>query len=417
MERIEADRLLPGDAEPVDHGVVVLDGSTISYAGPAADAPDTPDAAVTRVPVVMPGMWDCHGHFFGVVVPDVEQLMKLPGPTAGARIVADAAAAIDAGFTTVREPGGLGTYLAHVIEEGTVPGPHIHAAGAALSTTGGHGDIHAFPLEWVHDLGARTGMLGICDGVPECLKQVRRQLRLGAKLIKVCASGGVMSEIDHPMHQQFSDEELRAIVEEAGRAERIVAAHCHGKAGIMAALEAGVATIEHGTYLDGEAADAMVETDAILVATRFVVERLRDAGREMGVPDYAQRKLDAMFDQHADAIALAREKGVRVVVGTDIFTSGPNPLLRWGENGRELGLLVEAGFTPLEAIAAATAHAPASLGPQAPRSGRLAEGHDADVIAVASDPTAEIKVLADPASITHVWRSGQALKVPAEATA
>jgi imidazolonepropionase-like amidohydrolase len=412
VERIEAERLIPGDGDPIDGGVVVLDGPSISYAGPADAAPDTPDAEVTRVPAVMPGMWDCHGHFFGVTVPDVEELLKLAGPVAGARIAADAAAAIDAGFTSIREPGGFGIHVRHAIEEGSIPGPHIYAAGAVLSTTGGHGDVHGFPLEWVLDLGARTGMLGICDGVPECLKQVRRQLRLGAQLIKVCASGGVMSEIDHPLHQQFSHDELRAIVEEAGRAERIVAAHCHGKAGIMAALEAGVATIEHGTYLDEEAADAMIETGAILVATRHVVERLREAGREMGVPDYAQRKLDVMADRHAEAVSLARDKGVRIAAGTDIFTSGPNALLRWGDNARELVHLVDAGYTPLEAIAAATADAPATLGPQAPRSGRLEEGYDADVIALTSDPTEEIKVLADPSNVTHVWRSGQRLKSP-----
>jgi imidazolonepropionase-like amidohydrolase len=374
VQRIDADLLVPGRGEPVHGGTVVLEDSRITYAGAAADAPETPDADTHSVPVVMPGMWDCHGHFFGVTVPDIAQLMTTSPVLAGARIPADAAAALDAGFTSVREPGGLGLHLAKAIEEGTVRGPHVHAAGSVVSTTGGHGDIHAYPIEWVHELARRYGGVVHADGVPECLRAVRSQLRLGAKFIKFCASGGVMSEIDHPTHQQFSLEEMCAIVEEAGRAERVVAAHCHGKPGIMAALQAGVRTIEHGTYLDEEAADAMVETGAILVATRFVVEPIREAGRSMGVPEYAQRKLDGLADQHADAVALAHEKGVPIAVGTDIFTSGPHAMLRWGDNARELELLVKLGLTPLEAIEAATARGPVTLGPQGPRSGVLAEG-------------------------------------------
>src|SRR5205807_10130502 len=153
----------------------------------------------------------------------------------------------------------------------------------------------------------------------ECLKAVRAQLRLGARLIKVCTSGGILSELDHPQHQQFSDEELRAIVEEAGRAERVVAAHCHGKAGIMAALRAGVRTIEHGSYLDDECCDAMRETDAILVPTRTIIEDMLAARDVKGlVPPYAMAKLDAVADLHAQAVTRAYEHGVTIAMGTDI---------------------------------------------------------------------------------------------------
>ena len=179
-----------------------------------------------------------------------------------------------AGFTSVREAGGYGIDLARAIEEGSIMGPTIYVAGAILSTTGGHGDLHSYPLEWLQSYGASGGMLELCDGVPECLKATRTQLRRNARVIKVCASGGVLSEIDHPIHQQFSVEELRTIVEEAARAERIVMAHCHGAPGIKAALDAGVATIEHGTYLDAVTAAQMKEQGAILVPTRFIVERL-----------------------------------------------------------------------------------------------------------------------------------------------
>ena len=219
-----------------------------------------------------------------------------------------------------------------------------------------------------------------------------------------------MSQIDHPVHQQFSDEELRCIVEEAGRAERVVAAHCHGKPGIMAALRAGVRTIEHGTYLDEEAADAMRESDAVLVPTRLIVEEYLAKGREMGLPDYAYNKLVAMADTHAEAISLAHERGVRIALGTDIGGSGSKVPARWGQNGAELTYLVKAGLSPLEAIEAATATAPTTLGPQAPRSGLLQVGYDADVIAISADPSMEVSILSSPANITHVWKSGTLVK-------
>ena len=153
-----------------------------------------------------------------------------------------------------------------------------------LSPTGGHADLHMYPHDWVCDFADRVGILRQCDGVAECLRAVRLQLRDGARLIKICASGGVMSEIDHPIHQQFGADELRAIVEEAALADRVVAAHCHGKPGIMAALAAGVRTIEHGTYLDEEAASAMVESGAILVPTRHIVEEFLATAPPTGSP-------------------------------------------------------------------------------------------------------------------------------------
>src|SRR3970282_1209082 len=147
-------------------------------------------------------------------------------------------------------------------------------------------------------------------GVPECLRGVRNQLRLGAKVIKICASGGVMSEVDHPVHQQFSGEEIRAIVDEAGRADRIVAAHCHGKPGIMAALRAGCRTIEHGSYLDAEAAAAMKEAGAALVSTRSIIARTMAKIDQM--PPYAAPKMRAIAGRHESSMRVARETGVTI---------------------------------------------------------------------------------------------------------
>lgn len=401
MYRIEADVLIPGRGDPIDDGTVIVEGPRIGYAGPAGDAPDTPAAEVVSAAAVMPGMWDCHAHFWGLKGPQAfEQLIQTPRPVGTIRGLVDAQRLLAAGFTSAREPGGPGVYLAEVIDEGTVQGPSIYSANGILSQTGGHADMHSIPWEWVRGHDA----LVVVDGLTEVVRAVRLQLRKNARLIKVCASGGVMSEVDHPIHQQFSDEELSAIVEEAGRAERIVAAHCHGKPGIMAALRAGVHTIEHGTYLDEEAADAMLETGAILVPTRFILEKL--LGMKDQVPDYAYTKLAALVDQHLQALQIAIDKGVKIAVGSDIFWHGPE----WGTNGRELNHLVEAGMTPLQAIEAATVNGAETLGPQAPDAGLLAQGFDADVITIAKNPLKNIVSLGDSDNVTGVWRRGERVK-------
>jgi imidazolonepropionase-like amidohydrolase len=229
MHRIEADLLIPGRGAPVSDAVVVLDGPLISYAGPAGVAPPTPGAPVTRVTAVMPGMWECHGHLLGTRTFDLGQLPLEPDALRAARCTRDLRAALDAGITSVRDVGGLGIYLARVVDEGVIDGPAIYGAGGILSTTGGHGDLHSFPLDWMRDYSAQGGLMRLADGPDECAKAVREQLRRNAKVIKVCASGGVLSEVDDPIHQQFTVPELRVIVEVAGLADRVVAAHCHGK--------------------------------------------------------------------------------------------------------------------------------------------------------------------------------------------
>lgn len=409
MDRIEADVLIPGRGDPVANGCIVLDGDSIAYAGPVEDAPATPDARTHVLPVAMPGMWDVHGHFMGLLRADPEDIARTPLPLMAARATADLRKALLAGFTSVREPGGLGLALGRAVEEGVIEGPRIYAAGSFLSQTGGHGDLHSFPLDVVRGVTQRGGYLHLCDGVPACLQAVRTQLRRGAHLIKVHASGGVMSELDHPVHQQFTDEELRAIVQEAGRAGRIVAAHCHGKPGILAALRAGCHTVEHGSYLDEEAADRMLEAGALLVPTRFIMVRLLQHAEEAEVPDYAREKMERVATANEEATRLAIRKGVPVAVGTDIFFSGEG-MLEWGENAQELVHLVKAGLSPLEAIEAATARGPETLGPQAPRSGQLREGYQADVLGLAADPVQDVSVLTRAENLTHVWKAGRLVK-------
>lgn len=405
--RIVADVLIPGRGDPIDGGTVIVDGPTIEWVGATSAAPASASGdTVVEVATVMPGLWDCHAHFLGMDVVDLERLALTPVVVTAARATADAARTLQGGVTSVRDVGGNGLQLARAIDEGSIPGPTIYGAGSILSTTGGHADVHSLPLDWVHQVEGVKGIGTICDGIPEVLRAVRKNLRMNARLIKVCASGGVGSEVDHPIHQQFSDEELRAIVEEAGRADRVVAAHCHGKPGIMAALRAGVHTIEHGSYLDEEAADLMLETNAMLVPTRFVIDELKANADHL--PGYVYEKLMMVADHHEQALKLAIAKGVRIAAGCDIFTTGAT----YGRNGREITHLIDAGMTDLEAIEAATATAPETLGPQAPRSGQLAAGFDADVIALQTNPLDDRRVWGDPDAVTHVWKAGATVKSP-----
>ncbi len=399
--RIEATRLIPGRGEVVSDGVVVMDDSTITFAGAAADAPDTPNAEVVKTDTVMPGMWECHGHFIGIYTANIDEALLTRPQLAAMRVTKDAGAVLDAGFTSVREMGGLGSFLGRAIEEGAVIGPNVYGSGSMLSMTAGHGDTHSIDLDIARQLHRIWGEDNIVDGPDQCRAGVRRMLRLGARVIKVHASGGVLSELDDPHLPQFSKAELEAIVDEATRMERLVGAHCHGKRGIMAALEAGIKTIEHGTFIDEECADAMVETGAILVPTRFIIDLLIREGDERGMPEYAKKKIEMTAEAHADGMSLAIDKEVKIALGTDIWSTNV-----WGQNGKELSLMVDCGMTPLQAIEMATANGPATLGPQAPHSGQLQEGMDADVICVAGDPSNDVSILADPINVTHVFKGG-----------
>jgi len=399
--RIEAKRLIPGRGDVVDNGVVIID-DTITYAGPAADAPETPKADVVNTDTVMPGMWDCHGHFTGIYEANIDAIVANRPQVTTARSVGDAMNVLQAGFTSIREVGGVGTFIGVAIAERQIPGPTIYGSAATLSMPAGHGDLHGMPLQMAREAFERHwGEDGIVDGPDEARAGVRRMLRAGARVIKIHASGGVMSQIDDPHLPQFSPAELEAIVDEASRMEVLVAAHTHGKRGMMAAIEAGVKTLEHGTYLDEEVADAMVENGVILVPTRFIVEFLVAEGEKRGIPEYAKRKIAVTAENHQNAITIAVEKGVTIAMGTDIFASG-----LWGRNAEELGHLVACGMTPLQAIESATANGPATLGPQAPNSGQLKSGMDADVICVSGDPSSDVTVLADPNNVTHVFKGG-----------
>jgi imidazolonepropionase-like amidohydrolase len=414
--------LIPGRGEPITDAAVVISTKSkkIEYVGAQTSLPEKYSSAPkTTVPVLLPGLWDCHVHFIGTTSFNLSQIPLIHPATSGARLTRSAADTLNAGFTSVRDLGGYAPELAIAIDEGTIPGPHIYSAGAALSQTAGHGDLWDLPAGWVcqcNGIATATNMyngvsaLAICDGVDECRKAVRLQLRRGAKVIKIFASGGVTSLGDNPLYQQFSDEELKAIVEEAGRAKRAVAAHVHGKEGVMAAIRAGVKTLEHGTYMDEECFNIMKEHDLILVPTSTVIH---EAQKNLNLLSPESRpKVEQLAKIAEEMYTIAIKSGVKIALGSDIIISIGRSGLSHGRNGAELVYAVEAGMTPLQAIEAATATSPETLGPQAPLSGQIKEGYDADLIALDSSPLEDISVVSNPDRVTHVWKDGKSYKSP-----
>ena len=408
-QRVDADLLVPGRGEPIRNASVVFT-TRILWAGSRVNLPsEYSSLKATSYPVILPGLWDAHVHYFGTDVASLDALMSLPQSLAGVRLASDLAATLNAGFTSVRELGGFGIDLAKAVDEGSVPGPKIYSSATILSQTAGHGDLHSHDLHSVKD-GMSHGLpVYVCDGVDECLKAVRMQIRRGAKVIKVCATGGGSSIIDDVQQPQFSHPELCAIVEEAARSDRIVAAHCHGKRGIIAALKAGCKTIEHCSCLDDECIQLIREKDAMVISTRYTIDYALQHAQDFSKE--AAAKLQIIGQANEDSCALAIKSGLRMALGTDVgVITGPKFNQPHGTNAEEFVYAVRAGMTPLEAIEAGTANAPASLGPQAPRSGQLREGYDADLIALSRNPLEDIHVLTDTGNISHVWKGGKLFK-------
>lgn len=341
---------------------------------------------------LVPGLIDCHVHLTGELEGDFVHRPVHEGPADdGLRGARNARRTLLAGFTTVRNVGCadfVDVALMHAVERGDIDGPWIFPAGHSLSITGGHGD----------DTGFRPGLLvrgpegGIADGVDECVKAVRAQIKYGAKVIKVVATAGVLSFEDQVGAQQFSDEELVAIVEEATRHHVKVAAHAHGADGILAAVLAGVASIEHGSLIDERGIAAMKERGTYLVPTTYLAEAIDlDA-----LPPKLRAKAESILPLARENLVRAIAAGVRIAYGTDAA------VYPHGDNGRELAVLVSLGLSPIEAIRSATLNAADLLG-VADR-GALEAGLLADAIAVDGDPLADVAVLERVAWVMHGGR-------------
>jgi len=303
------------------------------------------------------------------------------------RAVANARRTLQAGFTTVRnlglfiQTGGLllDVALKKAIDLGWIDGPRVVPAGHAITPTGGHLDPTMFQALAPHIMPL-TIEEGIANGVSEVRKAVRYQIKHGAQLIKVCASGGVMSHTGPAGAQQYSDEELRAIVDEAHRAGLRVAAHAHGDQGIRAALEAGIDCIEHGSLMSDETLDRFIELERFLVPTTYLADGM-DVSQ--AAPEL-QAKAAEVFPRAKETVRKAIARGARIACGTDA------PAIPHGKNARELVALVDRGMSPLQAIRAATLVAAELI--DVDDRGRLEAGLLADVIGVPGDPLADIGV-------------------------
>ena len=400
---IRCGRLIDGTgAEPKEDAAILILGDKIVEVCDWGEAskPEGVEVIDASDKTVMPGLIDAHVHFSGGRSHRFGEYILVPEGVRLLRAAKDAEEALKAGFTTMRCCGSKNAlYLKRAIKEGTIRGPRIVAAGYVLSQTFGHGDMHYFPLEYAKMLNPT-----ICDGRDECRKAARLTLREGADFIKVCTTGGVMSERDRPEFTQFSMEELEVMVEEARHVGTFCAAHAEGTEGIKNAVKAGFKTIEHGIYLDDEAIDLMKRKDVILVPTFSIEKQIVDHGAEHGMVEWGVKKAKETLKHHIESIRRAYEAGVKIAMGTDFGTA---PLFKMGTNAMELRLLIECcGMTPMEALVAATKTAAEACG-LGDKTGTIEAGKLADIIIVDGDPLKNIDILRDVNRIKVVMKEGK----------
>lgn len=398
--------LLDGTGADPRPGVsVVIEGRSIVRIAPTREFAIPRDAAVLDLGgrFLLPGLIDAHVHF-GLTEPDGTTTRPLTAYALKvARFIEET---LDQGFTTVRDAGGLDPAWAGAVERGLLRGPRILPSGAFLSQTGGHGDFRAAFEDTAPPPvpGLLAGSV-LCDGPDEVRRAARDQLRRGATQIKVMASGGAASPTDPIEATQFTVEELRAAVEEAAARNTYVLAHAYHPRSIENCLDAGVRSIEHGNLLDEETAYRMAREGAFLVPTLVVFEVLSRHGAELGLSRYSLEKIERVKATGARAVRLAAEAGVRIGSGSDLLG---HTMARKAE---ELVLKAQV-LGPMQAIVSATKVNAELLG-LADRIGVVAEGKEADLIAVDGDPLADIATLTDAERIPLVIKGGDVVK-PAE---
>jgi imidazolonepropionase-like amidohydrolase len=390
---------VPGEGYLTNQTILVEDGRIVSIT-PGFTTPKKYPVIDLKKAFVLPGLIDSHVHITSENGPEgrIKEFEDSDVDVAfdGA---AFALKTLKAGFTTVQDVGGSNDAvfgLRDAIARGAVPGPRLRASGAAVAITGGHGDINGYSARV---MAAFTGP-SVCNGADDCRRAVRQQIKEGADLIKITATGGVLSNTAAGLEQQFSDEELKAIVEAAHAMGRKVTAHAHGKSGVDAALRAGVDSIEHGTYLDAESIALFKENGATLVPTVLAGVTVSGWTNEPWMPAPSRAKAAIVGPLMLEMLRRAKDGGVNVAFGTDTGVS------RHGDNAQEFALMVEAGFTPEEAIRAATVIASEHV-QMATDIGTLEAGKYADLIAVTKDPLKSIKELE---SVDFVMKGGEVFK-------
>lgn len=365
--------------------------------------------SITRIDAqggyILPGLIDTHVHMMFEIAP-LEQRVSTPFSLNFFKSTQHMRRTLDAGITTVRDAGGADFGVKQAIEQGIVDGPRMQISIGVLGITGGHTD------NW-NPSGISTPLFpeypgnpnGICDGVEEVRKKVREILRAGAEVIKVCSTGGVLSPTDHPEFTQFTEEELRVMVQEGEFRRGVkVMAHAQGAEGIKNAVRAGIHSIEHGIYLDDEAIDLMLEKGTFLVPTLLAPLAVVEIGESTGaMPEYGLRKAKESLEAHRDSIARAYEAGVTIAMGTD---AGVMP---HGTNLRELSLMCEIGMKPMESLVATTKTAAQCLGWD-DKIGTVEAGKLADIIILDVNPLDDIRKLKETNHIRFVMKDGRVMK-------
>jgi imidazolonepropionase-like amidohydrolase len=380
-----------------DQTIVIEDGKIVSV-GASADAKPPADAVRIELPdaTVLPGLIDAHTHLTMDPKFGYEELgVSVPREAlTGAK---NARVTLQAGFTTVRNVGASGftdVALRDAINAGDVPGPRMLVSGPPLSITGGHADNNLLPFEY------HATSDGVADGVDGVRHMVRQDIKYGADMIKFMASGGVLSKGDNPQASQYTLEEMKAIVEEAHRLGRKVAAHAHGAQAILWASEAGVDSIEHGSYIDDADIAEMKKNGTYLVPTLYLGDWFLENAERNHVPDFLLAKAKAVMPAARQNIAHAFASGVKVAFGTDAA------VYPHGMNAHEFPVMVKLGLTPLQAIQAATINAADLLGWPG-KVGTLDPGAWGDVIAVDGDPLKDVTILEH---VKFVMKGGEVVR-------
>jgi imidazolonepropionase-like amidohydrolase len=394
---VRAGRVLGPQTLVVEKGrIVAVQAGYTTLAGPA-------DKVINlESQTVLPGLIDCHVHLESTPSRNsFREKFTLNPADVAYRAEANALVTLRAGFTTVRDCGGSGINIAlrKAVAQGLVPGPRIYAAGTAISSTGGHmDDTDGLSDDLIARFHPGTAE-GVANGPEQCQQAVREQFRRGADLIKIASTGGVLDLSKDGSGAQYSEEEIRAIVQTARDLGMPVACHAHGAEGIKRAVRAGVTSIEHGSLLDAEAMQLMAKNRTWYVPTIIAGRSVADTARRH--PDYfppvVAGKALSIGSQLQATFGKAIKQNIRVAFGTDAG------VYRHGQNALEFTYMTEAGMAPLEAIRAATLHAAELVGD--PQSlGTLEAGHYADVVAVAGDPLQNISLLTKP---TFVMKEGK----------
>jgi imidazolonepropionase-like amidohydrolase len=367
----------------IDNPVVIITGDRISSLSGA------PPSGATAIELpgttLVPGLIDAHTHItfdptFGY------QQLSISIPKEALIGAKNAKITLEAGFTAIRNVGAHGftdVALRDAINEGMLPGPRILASGPLLGITGGHCDNNLLPYEY------HVQADGVADGIAAVQHQVRENIKYGADLIKICATGGVLSKGDDPQASQYTLEEMKAIVADAHRLGRKVAAHAHGAQGILWATEAGVDSIEHGSYIDDAGIAAMKQHGTYLVPTVYLETWILENFKQAGLPPMYEGKMREVIAVARKNLSHAFASGIKVALGTDAA------VYPHGLNAHEFNEYVHMGMTPIQAIQTGTINAADLLG-WSDRIGTLEPGKYADIVGVSTDPTKDVTTLEHP---------------------